>query len=126
MRRAKKERLEAAGWRVGDAAEFLSLSKADSTLIEIRLHLAKELKKRRISCRLTQNALALRIGSSQSRVAKMEAGDPSVSLDLLIRTLLASGSSGSVIADAFVTATSPERKVRTSRITRQPSSPRSP
>ena len=34
-----------------------------------------------------------RLGSSQSRVAKMEAADPSVSLDLLVRGLLATGAS---------------------------------
>jgi transcriptional regulator with XRE-family HTH domain len=40
---------------------------------------------------LTQVALAKKIKSSQSRVAKMEAGDPSVSIDLLVRSLIALG-----------------------------------
>ncbi len=104
MKRAKKARLEAAGWRVGSAEEFLALSETDRALIEVRLLLAKALRKQRVERHLSQTALAARIGSSQSRVAKMEAGDPSVSLDLLVRTLLASGSSGAVIASAFTTA----------------------
>ncbi|RKX43571.1 MAG: transcriptional regulator, partial [Verrucomicrobia bacterium] len=40
---------------------------------------------------VTQVALAKLIGSSQSRVAKMEAGDSSVTIDLLMRALLALG-----------------------------------
>lgn len=71
--------------------EFLGLSAAESALIEIRLALARGLRVRRERKHLTQGSLARRIGSSQSRVAKMEAGDPSVSIDLLVRALLALG-----------------------------------
>src|SRR5688572_26039298 len=91
MRREKRKRLEAAGWKVGSVQQFLGLSPAEAALVEIRLALARGVHDRRQRRRLTQAALAQRIESSQSRVAKMEAGDPSVSLDLLVRTLLALG-----------------------------------
>jgi len=87
----RRKRLEAAGWKVGTVREFLGLSEAESALIEIRLALARGLRVRRERKRLTQAALARQIGSSQSRVAKMETGDPSVSIDLLVRTLLTLG-----------------------------------
>lgn len=91
MTAERRKRLEAAGWKVGTVQEFLGLSDAESALIEIRLALARGLRLRRERKHLTQAALARRIGSSQSRVAKMETGDPSVSIDLLVRTLLAIG-----------------------------------
>lgn len=87
----RRKRLEAAGWKVGTVKEFLGLTAAESSLIEIRLALARGLRARRARQRLTQTTLARRIDSSQSRVAKMEAGDPSVSIDLLVRALLALG-----------------------------------
>ena len=86
-----RKRLESAGFAVGTAAEFLGMSAEESALVEMRLALSGELRTRRTNSGLTQAALARRLGSSQSRVAKMEAGDPSVSLDLLIRALLAVG-----------------------------------
>ena len=76
-------RLKEAGWRTGSVAEFLELTPEDSALIEIKLRLTELAKKARARRHLSQVALAERIGSSQSRVAKLEAGDPSVSLELL-------------------------------------------
>src|SRR5262245_9865859 len=87
----KRKRLEAVGWKVGTAQEFLGLSDVESALIEIRLALARGLRARRNSRHLTQSSLARRIASSQSRIAKMETGDPSVSIDLLVRALLVLG-----------------------------------
>ena len=98
MRKAKKERLEAAGWCVGSAEEFLGLSKEEAAFVEMKLALAESMRKRRQARRLTQTQLAKKIGSSQSRVAKMEAADPSVSIDLLVRSLLAMGVSRSDVA----------------------------
>ena len=89
----KRERLEAAGFTVGNASDFLDLSAEESALVAMRLALSGELRSRREASGLTQAALARLVGSSQSRVAKMEAGDPSVTLDLLIRALLAVGAS---------------------------------
>ena len=91
MDKAKQKRLESAGWKVGTADEFLNLSPEESAYIELKLQLAKNLQKRRIEKKLTQTAMARMIKSSQSRVAKMESGDPTVSIDLLIRSLLALG-----------------------------------
>jgi len=93
MRESKKRRLEKKGWKIGDAAEFLELTPEESAYIELKLKLAENLRKRRRRRRLTQVQVAKLVRSSQSRVAKMEAGDPSVSVDLLIRSLLALGAS---------------------------------
>ena len=91
MNTAKRKRLEKAGWKVGTAQEFLNLSSEEAAYVEVKLNLAKVLSNRRKSLRLTQLAVAKKIKSSQSRVAKMEAGDPSVSIDLLVRSLIALG-----------------------------------
>ena len=91
VKAVKRKNLEADGWKVGSAAEFLDLSDEEVAYIELKLELAKRLKAARIRCRLTQKELAMRIDSSQSRVAKMEVGDRSVTLDLLIKSLLALG-----------------------------------
>jgi ribosome-binding protein aMBF1 (putative translation factor) len=93
MRAEKQRRLEAAGWRRGDAREFLGLTDDEVAYIELRLKLARALKARRAARGLSQVELAEVVSSSQSRVAKMEAGDPGVSVDLLIRSLLALGTS---------------------------------
>jgi DNA-binding XRE family transcriptional regulator len=91
MSPARRRRLESSGWKVGTVQGFLGLSDAEAALIEIRLALGRGLRVRRTRMRLTQASLARRIASSQSRVAKMESGDPSVSIDLLVRTLLVLG-----------------------------------
>ncbi len=91
MRKEKKRRLEAAGWRVGSAAEFLELTPAEQEFIEFKLTLSRELKERRIARGLTQAQLAEVIGSSQSRVARMEAAHNSVTVDLLVRSLCTMG-----------------------------------
>ena len=93
MRDDKKKRLEAGSWKVGTTREFLRLSADKEAYIELRLRLADGLKKRRLHRHLTQTDLARVVRSSQSRIAKMEAGDPTVSLDLLIRSLLVLGTS---------------------------------
>jgi transcriptional regulator with XRE-family HTH domain len=86
---ATRKRLEKAGF--GTIAEFPSLTPAQSELIEIKLALTDALRQQREAGGISQVELAGKIGSSQSRIAKMEAGDPHVSLDLMIRALLAAG-----------------------------------
>ncbi|CAN5590786.1 hypothetical protein BH10BAC4_BH10BAC4_11880 [soil metagenome] len=98
MKQAKKKSLEEKGWRVGDVQEFLKLSREEAAYIEIKLTLSKNLQDYRKSKHLTQGDLARRIKSSQSRVAKMESGDPSVSIDLLVRSLFALGASKKILA----------------------------
>ena len=89
MEKAKQKRLERRGWRVGTTQEFLGLTDHEAAYIEVRLALSRNLQALRRKHRLTQVQVAKLLQSSQSRVAKMEAGDPSVSLDLLVRSLLA-------------------------------------
>jgi len=91
MHSAKRKKLEAAGWRTGTAAEFLGLTPEEEAYIELCARLAGGVRARRLRRKLTQVELARMLGSSQSRVAKMEAGDPSVSMDLMVRSLLALG-----------------------------------
>ena len=87
----KKARLQRKGWKIGDVAEFLDLTDQESAYIEMKLALSEKLRARRARVKMTQEELARLIRSSQSRVAKMEAGDPTVSIDLLVKSLLALG-----------------------------------
>lgn len=91
MDKRKKERLSKKGWKTVSVAEFLDLSAEESAYIEMKLALSEKLRERRRRKKLTQAELAKAIESSQSRVAKMEAGDPTVSIDLLVKSLLALG-----------------------------------
>lgn len=104
MDKSKKNRLAAAGWRSGNAADLLELTVEEAEFIELKLALADYLRDLRTRNSWTQSQVARRLGSSQSRVAKMEAADGSVSLDLLVKSLLALGVSrvevGSVIGKA--------------------------
>ena len=101
MDKRKQRRLENAGWRVGTAADFLGLSEAETALVELKLRLSEALRTRRLARRVSQEALAKHLGSSQSRVAKMEAADPTVSLDLLLRGLLVLGATPRDVAKAL-------------------------
>ena len=98
MRTTKKRKLEAKGWKVGNADEFLGLSPEESAYIELKLKLAESLRNTRVSLQLTQHKVAVLLHSSQSRVAKMESGDPSVSIDLMIRSLIGLGVSNRDLA----------------------------
>ena len=91
MHESKRKRLQKKGWRIGDAKEFLGLSDEESEYIDLKLRLSKALKETRRRQGLTQVQTARVLRSSQSRIAKMEAGDPSVSVDILIRALFAMG-----------------------------------
>ena len=102
---AKSARLRAAGWFVGDSADFLKLTPAERAIAEIHVALANALRAGRKANGMTQAALALAIGSSQSRVAKMEAGDPSVSLDLIVRGLLSIGVSPAMLGRMIASTT---------------------
>lgn len=98
MESKKRRKLQEAGWKVETVEEFLGLSAAESEYIEVRLSLSRLLKACRERRALTQIQVARVIGSSQSRVAKMESADPSVSLDLLIKSVLALGANSKDIA----------------------------
>ena len=98
MNSAKKRRLESAGWKVGSAGEFLGLTREEAELVEMKLALGQVLRRYRARKRLTQEALAIKLGSSQSRVAKLESGCRGVTLDLLFRALYATGATADDIA----------------------------
>ena len=101
MKTAKLERVQAAGWKVGSAQDFLQLSDEEAQLVALKLALISAVKKSRLKRKLSQIDLAQRMKSSQSRIAKIEAGDPSVSLDLIVRALIASGATTRDIQAAF-------------------------
>jgi DNA-binding XRE family transcriptional regulator len=101
MKNSKRELLEAHGWKVGDAKEFLNLSDEELEYIEIKIALSQTVRELRKQRKLTQEQVAKLIGSSQSRVAKIEAGDPTVSIDLQVKSLIALGSSREELAQAI-------------------------
>ena len=101
MNTAKRKQLAAKGWKIGTVKEFLKLSPEESAYVELKLALSKNLEETRKEKQLTQEELARMLKSSQSRVAKMEAGDPTVSIDLLVRSLLVLGASRKRLARIF-------------------------
>ena len=101
MNALKKKRLQEQGWRIGTTQDFLGLTDSENSYIELKIALGENLKKRRVEKHLTQIEFAKIIRSNQSRVAKMEAGDPSVSIDLLVKSLLALGASPREVAKAI-------------------------
>ena len=98
---AKLKRLRAAGWKAGGAKEFLQLSDEEAMLVEFKVSLIDAVRQSRQKRGLSQIDLAQRMGSSQSRIAKIEAGDPSVSLDLIMRAFFASGGTRTELQRAF-------------------------
>jgi ribosome-binding protein aMBF1 (putative translation factor) len=93
MNKAKRKALEAAGFRFGDAEDFLGLTNEERRLVEVRLAVSRAVRELRKESGVTQQQLAARIKSSQSRVAKIEAAAPDVTLDLSFRALFAVGGS---------------------------------
>lgn len=98
MDKNKERQLKAKGYQIGDANDFLGLSPEESAYIEMKLALSQALAQKRKQRRLTQLELARKLNSSQSRIAKMEKGDPTVSVDLLVKALLAMGATKKSIA----------------------------
>ncbi len=109
MDKAKQQRLEAKGWKVGTVAEFLELTPEEAALVEIKLALSRNLRQRRQK-QMTQAKLAEKIRSSQPRVAKAENGDRSVSIELLLRAMLATGATPQEIGQAIADAEFPSRR----------------
>lgn len=101
MDEEKQKRQAAAGYVSITVADFLGLTPEQSELIEIKLTLTDALSVQRKTSGLSQGELAEKIGSSQSRIAKMERGDPHVSLDLMIRALLAAGMTRRQLAEVI-------------------------
>ncbi len=108
MDKAKRERLEAKGWKVGTVSDFLELTPEESALVEIKLALSRKLRQRRQE-QMTQAELAEKIHSSQPRIAKAENGDRSVSIELLLRAILATGATARDIGDTISDVALPEK-----------------
>jgi DNA-binding transcriptional regulator YiaG len=106
MKQTKKKKLESAGWKVGTAQDFLDSSDHELAYVEMKLALSQMLRSRRQKRKLSQVKFAALIDSSQSRVAKMEAGDISVSIDLLVKSLLALGTPRKDVAKAISSTSS--------------------
>jgi DNA-binding XRE family transcriptional regulator len=104
VKATKRENLERSGWKLGSAQDFLELTDEEAAYIELKLALGAELRVARAERHCTQAELARLMGSSQSRVAKMEAADPAVSIDLLVRALLALGRSSRQIGQTIARA----------------------
>ena len=101
MNAGKRKRLEAAGWKATTVQEVLNLSDADMEYIETKLALSRRLRELRAKKHLTQTTLAAALKTSQSRVAKMEKGDPTVSIDLLLQALFRLGATRRELARAI-------------------------
>lgn len=87
----KRKAIEAAGWKVGDAADFLEMSDDERQLLEARVQLALAIRRQREAQNLSQKELGARLKTSQPRVAKIERAASDVSLDQLVRALAAAG-----------------------------------
>jgi DNA-binding transcriptional regulator YiaG len=104
MNKPKNNRKKAetkSNWVEGSVQDFLQLSDADMEYIEMRLTVSRFLKTIRQARNMTQEVAALKLHTSQSRLAKMEAGDSSVSLDLLFKSLFSLGVSRKKLAQAL-------------------------
>jgi DNA-binding transcriptional regulator YiaG len=101
MKSTKRGRLGAHGWRVGSASKFLELTSEEMAFVETKLALSQCVHRLRTAQNVSQSVLAKRLKSSQSRVAKMEAADPTVSIDLLLRALFALGAKPRDVAIAI-------------------------
>lgn len=104
MDRTRWKSLQKQGWTEGSATDFLELTPEEASYVEIRLRLADLARDLRRASRLTQRQAAERLGSSQSRIAKLEAADPSVSLDLMVRSILSLGGGKQEIAKSVAEA----------------------
>jgi len=101
MEKMKLKKLEAKGWKLGDIDELLGLDKAEMAIVEMKVALAKAIVDKRKKTNITQNQMAKSIKSSQSRVAKIEHADPTVSFELMLRSLLSMGTTKKEIAKAI-------------------------
>ena len=104
MDKAKRKRLEAAGWKFESVEEFLKLTPEEVRLIELRLALSRALKDERRKCRLTQTAVAKKLNTTQPRVSRMESGDPTISFEYLFRSLFKLGATNKSLAKTIESA----------------------
>src|SRR5207253_9767812 len=109
MDSVKRKALEAAGWRFGDAADFLEMTDEERQLLDARVEAALAVRRQRQALKLSQKQLAERIKTSQPRIAKIERAAPDVSLDQILRAFAAAGGR---IAIKHVGQSSPNKPTR--------------
>ena len=107
MNKERERKLREAGFEIGDYGDLLGLTDEDREYVELRLSLIRAVREKRKELKLSQAVFAKRIGSSQSRVAKMEAGDPTVSFDLIMTSLLKTGSTSADIGRILIGSQQP-------------------
>ncbi len=98
------KRRKGTTWVETDVQELLDLSAQDLVIVEFRAALALALQQARKRQKLTQETAAKTIGTSQAQVARMEAGQSSITIDRLIKALIALGVSRPTIVKALSTA----------------------
>lgn len=91
MDQDKRKSLEAAGWKFGDAADFLGMDEEERRLLELRVQFAIGVRRRREAMKMSQKELGAKLKTSQPRVAKIERAASDVSLDQLVRAFMATG-----------------------------------
>ena len=111
----KTARLEAAGWKTSTVQEFLGLSDEDMAVIEVKVALARRLRAQRTRAGMSQVEVARIVRSSQPRVAKMEAADKTVSIDLLVKALVKTGVSVQEIGRSLERISSSKAKAKRGR-----------
>ena len=111
MKGAKRKALEAAGWKLGDAADFLELSEEERQLLDTRVELALAIRRQRVAMHLSQKELGAKLKTSQPRVAKIERAAADVSLDQLVRAFMAAG--GKIVVKAAKTTTKTSQRATT-------------
>jgi DNA-binding transcriptional regulator YiaG len=96
MNKARKARFAKAGWKLGTAGELFGMTDAEAALADAKLRQGDVVREVRHRRHLSQAALAKLMGSSQSRVAKVENKDTEVSLDLQLRAIFAANPAASM------------------------------
>ena len=115
MDASKRRALKAAGWKIGDAADFLEMSAEERQLLDARVEVALAIRRQREARNLSQKELGSRLKTSQPRIAKIERAASDVSLDQLVRAFTAAG--GKMVVKS-VTSNSRKGK-RTKGVTRE-------
>src|ERR1700730_7479285 len=87
----EKDPVEGPGVWVGGAEDFLGLTKSERVIVDFRLDLSRRIKEARERRGWSQASLARAMGTSQPRLSRIEAGYPDVTIDLMLRALVAAG-----------------------------------
>src|SRR5438552_3112701 len=91
MQPEKRKALEAAGWKFGDAADFLVMTNEERQMLDLRVDAALAVRRQREAMQLSQQELARRIHTSQPRIVKIEKAAKDVTLDQILRAYTAAG-----------------------------------